>query len=63
MIPLPEGFTYVGGTKSDGIVISDDPADAKKGTSWEVAQTLQGNLIVKNHIQEDMQQNQMNMRQ
>ena len=46
VIPLPDGFYYVGGTKSDGIVISDDPADAKKGTSWEVAQTLQGNQFV-----------------
>ncbi len=46
VIPLPDGFYYVGGTKSDGIVISDDPADAKKGTSWEVAQKLQGNQFV-----------------
>ena len=46
VIPLPDGFSYVGGTKSDGIVISDDPADAGKGTSWEVAQTLKGNQFV-----------------
>ncbi len=46
VIPLPDGFHYVGGTKSEGIVISDDPADAGKGTSWEVAQTLQGNQFV-----------------
>ena len=45
-IPLPDGFYYVGGTKSEGIVISDDPADAGKGTSHEVAQTLQGNQFV-----------------
>ena len=46
VIPLPDGFSYVGGTKSEGIVISDDPADVGKGTSWEVAQTLQGNQFV-----------------
>ena len=46
VIPLPDGFSYVGGTKSDGIVISDDPEDAGKGTSWEVAQTLKGNQFV-----------------
>ena len=46
VIPLPDGFSYVGGTKSEGIVISDEPADAGKGTSWEVAQTLQGNQFV-----------------
>ena len=46
VIPLPDGFTYVGGTKSEGIVISDNSADAGKGTSHEVAQTLQGNQFV-----------------
>ena len=46
VIPLPDNFYYVGGTKSEGIVISDNPADAGKGTSWEVAQTLQGNQFV-----------------
>ena len=46
VIPLPDGFYYVGGTKSEGIVISDNSADAKKGTSHEVAQTLQGNQFV-----------------
>ena len=46
VIPLPDGFYYVGGTKSEGIVISDDPADEGKGTSHEVAQTLQGNQFV-----------------
>lgn len=46
VIPLPDGFAYVGGTKSEGIVISDDSADERKGTSWEVAQTLQGNQFV-----------------
>ena len=43
---IPEGFYYVGGTKEEGIVISDDPDDEGKGTSHEVAQTLQGNQFV-----------------
>ena len=46
VIPLPDGFYYVGGTKSEGIVISDDSTDERKGTSHEVAQTLQGNQFV-----------------
>ena len=46
VIPLPDGFYYVGGTLSEGIVISDDSADAGQGTSWKVAQTLQGNQFV-----------------
>ena len=46
VIPLPDGFSYVGGTKSEGIVISDNPVDAGKGTSWEVAKTLKGNQFV-----------------
>ena len=46
VIPLPDGFYYVGGTKSEGIVISDNSADERKGTSHEVAQTLQGNQFV-----------------
>ena len=46
VIPLPDGFSYVGGKKSEGIVISDASEDAGKGTSWEVAQTLQGNQFV-----------------
>ena len=46
VIPLPDNFYYVGGTKSEGIVISDNSADAKKGTSHEVAKTLEGNQFV-----------------
>ena len=46
IVPLPEGFYYVGGTKSQGIVISDSPLDEGKGTSHSVAQTLQGNQFV-----------------
>ena len=45
-VTIPKGFVYVGGTKAEGIVISDDPADENKGTSHEVAQTLVGNQFV-----------------
>ena len=45
-VTIPDGFYYVGGTKSEGIVISDNPADAGKGTSHDVAQTLVGNQFV-----------------
>jgi len=44
--PVPKDFYYVGGTKSTGIVISDNAADKNKGDSHEVAQTLQGNQFV-----------------
>ena len=53
VIPLPDNFYYVGGTKSEGIVISDNSTDAKKGTSHEVAQTLQGNQFVWVPIEND----------
>ena len=46
VIPLPDGFAYVGVTKSEGIVISDNSADKEKGTSHEVEQKLQGNQFV-----------------
>ena len=36
-VPIPEGFYYVGGTKEEGVVISDKPEDEGKGTSHEVA--------------------------
>ena len=45
-VTIPDGFYYVGGSKADGIVISDAEADAGKGTSHEVAQTLVGNQFV-----------------
>ena len=45
-VTIPDGFYYVGGTKEEGIVISDNVADAGKGTSHGVAQTLQGNQFV-----------------
>ena len=43
---IPEGFYYVGGSKSEGIVISDDETDLGKGTSHKAAQTLVGNQFV-----------------
>ncbi len=45
-VPIPEGFYYVGGTKEEGVVISDNQADENKGTSYEVAQELIGNQFV-----------------
>lgn len=29
-VPIPDGFYYVGGTKEEGVVISDDPSDENK---------------------------------
>ena len=46
VIPLPEGFCYVGGKKSEGIVISDSTEDERKGTNYEVTQMLKGNHFV-----------------
>ena len=45
-IPIPNGFVYVGGTKNDGVIISDNSEDANKGVSHEIAQKLQGNQFV-----------------
>ena len=52
-VPIPDGFYYVGGTKEEGVVISDDPADENKGTSHEVAQTLVGNQFVWIPVEDD----------
>ena len=53
-VPIPDGFYYVGGSKEDGVVISDNPADENKGTSHEIAQTtLQGNQFVWIPVEED----------
>ena len=52
-VTIPEGFYYVGGSKADGIVISDDPNDENKGTSWEVAKTLKGNQFVWVPVEDD----------
>ncbi len=45
-VKIPDGFYYVGGTKQEGIVISDNIEDMGKGTSYEVAKTLKGNQFV-----------------
>ena len=53
-VPIPKGFFYVGGTKDTGVIISDNPADANKGTSHEVAQNvLQGNQFVWVPVEEE----------
>ena len=52
-VTIPKGFYYVGGTKEEGIVISDDPADENKGTNHEVAQTLVGNQFVWVPVEDD----------
>ena len=45
-VPIPDGFYYVGGTKEEGVVISDNPADENKGTSHDAATKMQGNQFV-----------------
>ena len=52
-VPIPAGFYYVGGTKEEGVVISDDPADEGKGTSHTVAQSLVGNQFVWIPVEDD----------
>ena len=52
-VPIPARFYYVGGTKEEGVVISDDPADEGKGTSHAVAQTLSGNQFVWIPVEDD----------
>ena len=52
-VPIPDGFYYVGGSKEEGVVISDNPEDENKGTSHEVAQTLIGNQFVWIPVEED----------
>ena len=52
-VKIPNGFYYVGGTKEEGIVISDEEADAGKGTSHEVAKNLQGNQFVWIPVEDD----------
>ena len=36
-VPIPKGFYYVGGTKEEGVVISDNKVDENKGTSHNTA--------------------------
>ena len=46
-VPIPVGFYYVGGTKNEGVVISDSSQDQQgKGTSHEQASNLEGNQFV-----------------
>ena len=53
-VTIPEGFYYVGGTKEEGVVISDAPADAGKGTSHSVAENdLIGNQFVWIPVEDD----------
>ena len=52
-VTIPDGFYYVGGTKSEGIVISDKKEDLNKGTSHEVAKTLGGNQFVWIPVEDD----------
>ena len=52
-VTIPDGFYYVGGTKDEGIVISDNAEDENKGTSWEVAKTLKGNQFVWVPVEDD----------
>ncbi len=48
--PVPKGFYYVGGNYDNGVIISDDPADAYDGitdkTTWEYTTNLVGNQFV-----------------
>ena len=52
-VTIPDGFYYVGGTKSEGIVISDKEDDAGRGTGHEVAKTLVGNQFVWIPVEDD----------
>ncbi len=45
-VPIPNGFYYVGGTKNDGVVISDNPEDENQGTEHDKVSGLQGNQFV-----------------
>lgn len=52
-VTIPDGFYYVGGTKAEGIVISDSPEDKNKGTSHEAAQNMKGNQFVWIPVEDD----------
>ena len=52
-VTIPDGFYYVGGTKAEGIVISDSPEDENKGTSHEAARNLKGNQFVWIPVEDD----------
>ena len=50
IIPVPKNFYYVGGNLDNGVIISDDPADAYDGTTdkttWEYTTSLAGNQFI-----------------
>ena len=50
IIPVPKNFYYVGGNLDNGVIISDEPADAYDGvtdkTTWEYTTSLVGNQFV-----------------
>ena len=52
-VTIPDGFYYVGGTKAEGIIISDSSEDENKGTSHEAAQNLKGNQFVWIPVEDD----------
>ena len=45
-VPIPNEFYYVGGTKNDGVVISDNPADENQGAEHDKVAGMQGNQFV-----------------
>ena len=45
-VPIPNGFYYVGGTKNDGVVISDSSADENRGAEHDKITGMQGNQFV-----------------
>ena len=45
-VAIPVGFVYVGGTKDEGVVISDNSADSGLGTSHEAVSNFVGNQFV-----------------
>ena len=45
-VPIPKGFYFVGGSKEEGTVISDNRNDENKGTEHDIAQILEGNQFV-----------------
>lgn len=45
-VPIPKNFYLVGGSKEDGVVISDNIDDSNKGTEHDTATMLKGNQFV-----------------
>ncbi len=45
-VPIPNGFYYVGGTKNDGVVISDSSADENRGAEHDKITGMEGNQFV-----------------